>query len=110
MVSYAMAARFPCVIFSFRRMGRAKRNPSLRCTPCVMGFASLHPSYKKRRGWPGQAGPNGAMSLFLRRRGPRPLRAAQGFEGFGHAEHAEVVEAAADDLDADRETLGVVTA
>src|SRR5947208_6586329 len=51
-----------------------------------------------------------SMSLLLRRRGPWPLRAAQAFERLGHAEHAEIVETAADDLHADRETLGVVTA
>jgi len=33
---------------------------------------------------------------------PRPLRAAQGLKRLGHAEYADVVEAAADDLHADR--------
>src|SRR5205823_13476637 len=55
MVSYAMGTRFLFVVFSFRRMGRAKRNPSIRCDLCAMGFALLYPSYKKRRRWPGQA-------------------------------------------------------
>src|SRR5258707_14975898 len=36
---------------------------------------------------------------------PRPLRAPQALERLGHSEHAEIVEAAADDLDADRETV-----
>src|SRR5258708_11606253 len=59
------------------------------------------------------AGTSPAMTgseLFLRRRRPRPLRTAQAFERLGHAEHAEVVEAAAHDLHADRETLLVVAA
>src|SRR5215470_8808402 len=48
--------------------------------------------------------------LLLRRRRPRLLRAAQAFEGLGHCQHAAVVEAAADDLHADRETRRVISA
>src|SRR6266403_6316974 len=66
---------------------------------------------KERKTW--MAGTSPAMTaseLFLRWRGPRPLRAAEAFERLGHAEHAEIVEAAADDLHADREALRVITA
>src|ERR1700681_1681401 len=48
--------------------------------------------------------------LLLRRTGPRLLRPAQALERLRHAEHAEIVEAAADDLDADRKALGAKTA
>src|SRR5215813_14854886 len=51
-----------------------------------------------------------AETLLLRRRGPRLLRAAQAFKRLGHGEHADVVEAAADDLHADREAVIVVSA
>src|SRR5437773_8032201 len=39
------APRDRSVIFSYRRMGRAKRNPS-PSAPALMGIASLHPSYR----------------------------------------------------------------
>src|SRR3979490_1774289 len=42
--------------------------------------------------------------LNWRRHRPRPLRAAQALERLRHSEHAEIVEAAADDLHADRKT------
>src|ERR1700746_1828336 len=48
--------------------------------------------------------------LPLRRVRPRFLRAAQALERLGHCQHAEIVEAAADDLHADREALGVIAA
>src|SRR6185295_19982133 len=75
-------------------------------------WVSLRSTHPTREDVAGRVKPghDGAMSLFLWRRGPRPLRAAQAFEGLGHAEHAEVVEAAANDLHADRKALGVVTA
>src|SRR5437899_12060626 len=41
---------------------------------------------------------------FARRARPRPLRTAQALERLRHAEHAEIVEAAADDLHADRKS------
>src|SRR5690348_8395882 len=50
------------------------------------------------------------VRLVGRRRRPRPLRAAQALERLGHAEHADVVEAAADDLDADGKTLNIEAA
>src|SRR6202451_4785207 len=61
------------------------------------------------------AGTSPAMTVFgdrvlLRRRRPRLLRPAQALERLRHREHAEIVEAAADDLDADRKTLGAKTA
>src|SRR4051812_41109858 len=43
--------------------------------------------------------------LFLRRHRPRLLRAAQAIERLGHAEYAEIVKTAADDLNADRKAL-----
>src|SRR3954469_16792379 len=80
-----------------------------------MDFASIYPSYRSThptiliaRVEPALDG-RGA-TLFRRRDRPRLLRAAQAFERLGHAEHAEIVEAAADDLHADRETFAVVTA
>src|SRR5215475_10552054 len=48
--------------------------------------------------------------LLFGRAWPRLLRAAQSLEGLGHGEHAEIVEAAADNLYADREAVGVVAA
>src|SRR6478752_5250726 len=93
MVSYAIAVRF--LLFF-----------------CFVGWVSRRSTHPTREDVAGRVKPghDGAMSLCVRRRGPRPLRAAQAFEGLGHAEHAEIVEAAADDLHADRETLGVVAA
>src|SRR5262245_8834996 len=52
----------------------------------------------------------GSGRLLLRRRGPRLLRPAQALECLGHAEHADVVKTAADDLHADRKTVLVVAA
>src|SRR5258705_5610890 len=48
--------------------------------------------------------PGMTKRLFLRRARPRPLRTAHGLERLRHGQHAEIVEAAADDLDADRKT------
>src|SRR6202049_1732332 len=48
--------------------------------------------------------------LTLRRPRPRPLPATQALERLRHAEHAEIVEAAADDLDADRKAPGAEAA
>src|SRR5215813_5030147 len=48
--------------------------------------------------------------LLPRRRRPGPLRAAEALERLGHCEHADVVEAAADDLHADGKALCVVSA
>src|SRR3954471_1920455 len=48
------------------------------------------------------------MLLAYRRNWPRPLLAAQTFEGLGKSEHADIVEAAADDLQADWKALGIV--
>src|SRR2546430_17640566 len=55
------------------------------------------------------AGTSPAMTGFIepsfcRRAGPWPLRAAQAFERLRHAKHAVIVEAAADDLHADRKS------
>src|SRR6185312_8175738 len=68
---------------------------------------------KEKKTW--MAGSSPAMTAavmpsLLRRRRPRPLRAAQALERLGHAEQAEIVEAAADNLHADRKTLFVITA
>src|SRR5437868_228814 len=52
----------------------------------------------------------GMTALIFRRLWPRPLRAAHGLEGPRHSQHADVVEAAADNLHADRETRLVITA
>src|SRR4051812_30327705 len=51
-----------------------------------------------------------AMTLYLRRRRPRLLRPAQSLECLRDPQHADVVEAAADDLHADRKTFCVVAA
>src|SRR5690242_11342618 len=51
-----------------------------------------------------------APALFPRRAWPGLLRPAQALERLPHGEHAEVVEAAADDLDADREAVGIIAA
>src|SRR5258708_15011479 len=48
--------------------------------------------------------------LIFRRHRPRSLRPAQGLERLRHSEYAEIVEAAADDLHADRKTAGVKAA
>src|SRR5215468_710490 len=48
--------------------------------------------------------------LPLRRAWPRSLRIAQAFEGLTEREHADVVEAAADDLHADRKAVLVIGA
>src|ERR1700680_4506256 len=44
------------------------------------------------------------MTSFRWRARPRPLRAPQGFERLRHSKYAEIVEAAADDLHADRKS------
>src|ERR1700751_1229117 len=49
-----------------------------------------------------------AQLLPSRRTRPRSLRLPQAFERFGHSEHADVVETAADDLHADRKARRVV--
>src|SRR5215471_14359541 len=60
----------------------------------------------------GAASPGSAMTgvLRLRRARPRPLRTAQAFESLTEREHADVVEAAADDLHADRKAVLVIAA
>src|SRR6202023_1782828 len=45
------------------------------------------------------ARPGMTVELFCRRRRPRLLRSPQALERLRHPEHAEIVEAAADDLD-----------
>src|SRR5215831_15973971 len=49
-------------------------------------------------------------TLLRRRTRPWPLRAAQAFKSLRQRENAVIVEAAADDLDADRETGLVIAA
>src|SRR4051794_13402150 len=103
-VSYAMGGSFLfccsslAILSSFR--GDAKRrarNPFCRaaCGSMDSGPAPLaHPGMtRKLLPWRGR---------------PRLLRAAQGLERLGHAEHAEIVETPADDLHADRKALFVV--
>src|ERR1700732_4794537 len=51
----------------------------------------------------------GMTMILTRHPRPRPLRVSQAFERLGHAEHADVVEAAPDDLYADRKALRVIT-
>src|SRR5258705_12483599 len=46
----------------------------------------------------------GMTKRLFRRTRPRPLRTAQALERLRHAEHAEIVEAAAADLHADRKS------
>jgi hypothetical protein len=48
--------------------------------------------------------PEMTKRLFRGRARPRPLRTPHGLERLCHGEHAEIVEAAADDLDADWKT------
>src|ERR1700720_1010759 len=62
-----------------------------------------------RRRWMRGSSPRMTVSicravLFLRRHRPRLLRPAQALERLGHAEHADIVEAAPDNLHADRKT------
>jgi hypothetical protein len=45
------------------------------------------------------------VHLIRRRAGPRLLRPAQALKSLGHAKHADIVKAAADDLHADGKTL-----
>ena len=58
------------------------------------------------------AGTSPAMTecLLCRRARPGLLCAAQALERLGHAEHADIVEAAADDLRADGKAVGVEAA
>src|SRR4051794_28553799 len=82
--------------------------------PASDRWVSLRSAHPTRKTWmAGTTSPamtKVSRNLRLRRRGPRPLRAAQAFERLGHAEHTEIVETAADDLYADRKALRVVTA
>src|SRR5579872_3541972 len=53
--------------------------------------------------------PRSTLSTIRHAR-PRPLRAPQAFKRLAHAEHTEIVEAAADNLHADRKARCVVSA
>src|SRR5262245_316326 len=50
------------------------------------------------------------LSSLLRRLGPRRLLTAQALERLSHRQHAKVVEAASDDLHADRKAVLIVAA
>src|SRR5882757_5785650 len=85
------------------------RSLSFRDAPLGAGPESITTTGSMDSGLALRAPRNDNKRLFRRRR-PRPLRAAQALERLRHSEHTEIVEAAADNLHADRKTAGAKAA